>query len=291
MSPTLTAHTQSPDPTSSAASGHPRNQPNSRVPAHPRTQAYPPRPATTSRARRAPDVIAPASSPARTGGGSELATDRRAAAAHGDADQRALRSNFLTTPRAAATPPRRAPRRTPRLHTKRAASPAARTPSEHMAPGAAGNRPAPGRPHPSAPRPASARALQLTRGPAIRWGGGPGRRKTHVSVPGQEKVWFPPPSPAARRRPTLRGAGPAEPARSALCSELGPEGEGRGGGWAPTSAPPPPSDLRPDSMLAAPCPGDRAFPPPEARLSLGRPEGPGAHKLFWGSLAPRAPLP
>lgn len=37
------------------------------------------------------------------------------------------------------------------------------------------------------------------------------------------------------------GAGPPECARSALCSELGPEGEGKRGGWAPTSAPHPPT--------------------------------------------------
>lgn len=59
-----------------------------------------------------------------------------------------------------------------------------------------------------------------------------------MSVPGQEKVWFPPPSPATWRWLTLRGAGLAEPARSALCSELGPEGEGRGLGSHLRTAPP-----------------------------------------------------
>lgn len=68
------------------------------------------------------------------------------------------------------------------------------------------------------------------------------------------------------------GAGPPERARSALCSELGTEGEGKRGGWAPTSAPPPPA-LRPDSMLAAPpCTGDAHS--PRRRLDCPSP-GPG----------------
>ena len=93
------------------------------------------------------------------------------------------------------------------------------------------------------------------------WGGGSGRKKTHVSVPGQEKVWFPPPSPAARRWLTLRGAGMAEPARSALCSELGPEGEGRGLGSHLRTAPP------------QPCAQTPCWPPPAretARFPSGR---------------------
>lgn len=124
-------------------------------------------------------------------------------------------------------------------------------------------------------------------GPQSRWGRGSGRKKTHVSVPRQEKVWFPPPSPAARGWLTLRGAGLTEPARSALCSELGPEGEGRGLG-SHLRAAPPPSARSPDSMLAAPSPGDCALFPREALLTLGLPEGPDAHKLSSGC-RPHAP--
>jgi hypothetical protein len=137
-----------------------------------------------------------------------------------------------------------------------------------MAPGAARSRPALGAlatPRPPTRVRRGATALPRARHPGA-GGEGSGRKKTHVSVSGQEKVCFPPPSPALA---DSRGAGPAERARSALCSELGPEGEGRGGGWAPTSAPPPPPVRRPDSILAAPCPRN-------ARLPRGRLGSPSA---------------
>lgn len=44
-------------------------------------------------------------------------------------------------------------------------------------------------------------------------------------------------------------------------------------------------------LSAAPYPGDRAFPPPEARLSLGPPEGPGAYKLSSGRRPPEPRFP
>lgn len=76
------------------------------------------------------------------------------------------------------------------------------------------------------------------------------------------------------------GAGPPERARSALCSELGPEGEGKGGGWAPTSAPPPhPSSAPRLHVGRPPLHRGRAQPPQEARRLLAWPRGPGAHKL------------
>lgn len=201
------------------------------------------------------------------------------------------RTNFLTTPPGRPdTPPGRALALHSQQITQSAQPPPRPRPSrtEHMAPGAAGNRPEFGAPAPLSPPPRI--RLGAPAPPQARKPGGAGaleERKLTCLSQGRKKVWFPPPSPAARRWLTLRGAGLAEPARSALCSELGPEGEGRGLG-SHLRAAPPPLALRPDSMLAAPCPGDCALPPREARLTLGLPEGPGAHKLSSGR-QPHAP--
>lgn len=116
---------------------------------------------------------------------------------------------------------------------------------------------------PQPPTPRQTRRPLSPSGPKYRWGRGSGRKKTHVSVPGQEKVWFPPPFPAARRWLTLRGAGMAEPARSALCSELGPEGEGRGLGSHLRTAPPKPCAQTP--CWPPPAPESERF--PNGRLS------------------------
>ncbi|XP_048956740.1 basic proline-rich protein-like [Canis lupus dingo] len=78
---------------------------------------------------------------------------------------------------------------------------------------------------------------------------------------------------AAGNRPALGAPAPLSP----------PPGARLG---APAT--PPALTLRPDSMLAAPCPRGCALPPREARLTLGLREGPGAHKLSSGR-RPHAP--
>ncbi|CAI9154600.1 unnamed protein product [Rangifer tarandus platyrhynchus] len=181
----------------------------------------------------------------------------------------------------------------PEVHTKRAVSPAAQTQAgAHGSRGGGGIGLRSGRRHPSHPRPAT---LRHTRrfgspgGPPPLWGWGSGRKKTHVAVPGQEKVWFPPSFPRRSALADLRGAGPAEPARSALCSELGPEGEGRGLGSHLRTAPPPHQPCAQTPCWPPPAPETARFHPPgEARLRLGLPEGPGAHKLSSGR-RPHAP--
>lgn len=192
------------------------------------------------------------------------------------------RTNFLTTPLAR---PRHSPR--PRTHA-RIPSNADKARNLPRGPDRVGAHGSPvgeesagawGACTPQYPHPWPTPRTSSPAGPPSRWGGGSGRKKTHVSVLEQEKVWFPPPSPAVRGWPTLRGAGPAERARSALCSEVGPEGEGRGREGRGLG-----SHLR--AAPPQPCAQTPCWPPPApqaARFSCGR--------LGSPSACPRVPAP
>lgn len=203
ISPTNTAHTPFTDPTSGAINRCPHNQPNPWMSAHPPTQTYPPRPPTISRARRTPDVITSAISsyPNWPEAASSRPNTRCTPCTRQVADLQSLPHELSdNSPAGRDTPPGRARRPHSQPLTQSAQPPPPPRPSlSTWLPGRRGIGLRWGACTPRPPDPASAGALQLIRGPAIRWGGGSGRRKTHVSVPGQEKVWFPPPSPAARR--------------------------------------------------------------------------------------------
>ena len=87
-----------------------------------------------------------------------------------------------------------------------------------------------------------------------------------MSVPGQEKVWFPPPFPRRSALADSSGRGAGRACALGFVLRTRPGGGGEGAGLPPPHRPPPPPALRPDSMLAAPCPGDGALPPRRGRL-------------------------
>lgn len=202
------------------------------------------------------------------------------------------RTNFLTTPPARPdTPPGRALTLHSQQFTQSAQPPPRPRPSRSTwLPGRRGIGQSSGRPHPSALYPALDSAPQLRRPPATRVGRGLWKKENSRVCPGAGKSLVPTPFPRHLALADSSGRGAGRACALGFVLRTRPGGGGEGAGLPPPHRPPPPA-LRPDSMLAAPYPGDCALPPREARLTLGLPEGPGAQKTFFGSPAPRAPLP
>ncbi|KAK2109925.1 hypothetical protein P7K49_009671, partial [Saguinus oedipus] len=86
---------------------------------------------------------------------------------------------------------------------------------------------------------------------------------------------------------TLRGAGPAERARSALCSELGPEGEGRGeegrGLGSHLRAAPPPRPCAQTPCWPPPAPETECFSCRRLRSPLACPRVPARTNFLRGA--------
>ena len=270
------------------------------VPGYPPTQELQTtHPATNSQTGKTPDGITPviSSNPhwpaaAPSEHNTRGTTPRRRTCKHS-------RIDFLTTPRSSAdTPPGRALARRSQQFTQSAQPPPRPRPeSEHMAHGAAGESACArgaGTPRlPPPPRhPASHSALRLPGGPPPPWGGGSGRKKTHVSVPGQEKVWFPPPFPRRSALADSSGRGAGRACALGFVLRTRPGGGGEGAGLPPPHRPPPTSPA-PRLHVGRPLPrGRRASPPLEGGSAPTRPARRTRRaQTFFGSPAPRAPLP
>lgn len=157
-----------------------------------------------------------------------------------------------------------------------------------MAPGAEGNQPALGTPTPlSAPCPRQESVIQSPGGPAVPVGRGLWKKENSRVCPGAGKTLVSTPFPRRSAQTDSSGRGAGRACALGFVLRTRPEGGGEGAGLPPPHRPPT-AALRPDSMLAAPCLRRCALPPLEARLTLGLPEGPGAHKLSSGP-RPHAP--
>lgn len=166
----------------------------------------------------------------------------------------------------------------PAVHTKRAASPAAQTQRSTWLMGRRRIRRRSRHPHSTVPHQSHGASNSSPVGPPPgAWGLGGGddfaRKKKKLTCPFWDRKKFSSqPVPWYSAQGDSWGAGPPERARSALCSELGPEGEGKRGGWAPTSAPPPPNSAPGLHVGRPPYIGDAHSP----RKTLGCPSpGPG----------------
>lgn len=160
-----------------------------------------------------------------------------------------------------------------------------------MAPGSARNRPALGALAPHSPHtPGRLRAPAPARARHPGGTGAPEERKL-TCLSGAGKSLVPTPFSGSSGLADSSGRGDGGACALGFVLRTGPGGGGEGKGGEGAGLPPPrrpPPALRPDSMLAAPCPGDYALLPREAWITFGLPEGPGANKLSPGR-RPHAP--
>lgn len=151
-----------------------------------------------------------------------------------------------------------------------------------------------GRLHPTVPSPLADSAHQLPGGPAIPVGRGFWKKENSRVCPGAGKSLVPTPFPRQFGAGRLFGARGRRSVRARLCAPKsalrGRGGEGRGGGWAPTSAPPPHSPA-PRLHVGRPLPR-RLRASPAGGSAHPRPaRGSRRQQTFSGAPASRAPLP
>lgn len=179
------------------------------------------------------------------------------------------RTNFLTTaaPGGRDTPPAAHSAAFPAVHTKRAASPAAQTESEHMAPGRRGVGLRGGACTPRPPTPRQHGRSSSSAGPPSGGAGALGKEKLTCVGPGAGKSLVPTPFPrcSALTDSSGRGAGRACALGFVLGTRPGGGGEGRGLGSHLRTAPPPPPRPAPRLHVGRPLPG-RLSVSPRGRL-------------------------